>query len=73
MFDSIIFLDLYFYVRIKMNEYSVSGTPKLQKPGKLRECLGGDYKDHKHLGELNEQQMRRMKHVSEFFKKGEQY
>ncbi|KAF8358273.1 hypothetical protein PRIPAC_93268 [Pristionchus pacificus] len=49
--------------KIKMNEYSVSGTPKLQKPGKLRECLGGDYKDHKHLGELNEQQMRRMKHV----------
>ncbi|EFO91700.1 hypothetical protein CRE_06059 [Caenorhabditis remanei] len=41
-----------------------SETAKVQKPGKLKACLGGkDYRDHQYLGELNEQQIGRLNPV----------
>ncbi|CAI2344255.1 unnamed protein product [Caenorhabditis sp. 36 PRJEB53466] len=41
-----------------------SGTPKVNKPAELKSCLGGkEYKDHKHLGKLNNQQTGRLNKV----------
>ncbi|GMS79842.1 hypothetical protein PENTCL1PPCAC_2017 [Pristionchus entomophagus] len=48
--------------KINYTTHTTSGMPKL-KLKKLRECFGGDYENHEHLGRLTEQQMGRMNKV----------
>ncbi|KAF1755036.1 hypothetical protein GCK72_021604 [Caenorhabditis remanei] len=45
-------------------ESTQSGTPKVYKLEKLKACLGGkDYKDHQHLGQLDDRQIGRLNKV----------
>ncbi|KAF1755031.1 hypothetical protein GCK72_021598 [Caenorhabditis remanei] len=51
-------------IGVNYSENRQSGTPSVQKPAKLKACLGGkDYKDHQHLGQLNDQQVGRLNKV----------
>ncbi|GMT20689.1 hypothetical protein PFISCL1PPCAC_11986 [Pristionchus fissidentatus] len=49
--------------RVNFSQHVASGVPRVQKPAKLRQCLGGDYENHEFLGKLNEPQMARLNKV----------